>query len=117
MVRPDPHFLDDIAKVAGGAVNVLSGLRAQIEGDVKARVEEMAAHMDLVPREDLARVEAQLARLQKDHKDILARLSALEGGKPAQKTAAAKKPAAKAKPAAKTAKKKPSKPAKAAKRK
>lgn len=91
MVRPDPHFLDDIAKVAGGAVNVLSGLRAQIESDVKARVEEMAARMDLVPRDDLERVEAQLAKLQKDHKEILARLDALEGGKAKPK---AVKPAA-----------------------
>ncbi len=98
MMRPDPHFLDDIAKVAGGAVNVLSGLRSQIESEIKTRVDEMAARMDLVPREDLERVEAQLSRLQKDHKDILARLAALEGGKakapkqaaPAQKPKAAK---------------------------
>lgn len=105
MVRPDPHFLDDIAKVAGGAVNVLSGLRQQIEGEIKARVDEMAARMDLVPREDLERVEAQLSRLQKDHKDILTRLAALEG----KKAAPAKKPAAKktpVKPAKKSAKRK-----------
>lgn len=111
MMRPDPHFLDDIAKVAGGAVNVLSGLRQQIESEIKARVDEMAARMDLVPREDLDRVEAQLARLQKDHKDILARLEKLEGGK--TKKAA---PAPAKKPAAKAARK-PSKPAKAPKRK
>lgn len=106
MMRPDPHFLDDIAKVAGGAVNVLSSLRAQIESEIKARVEEMAARMDLVPREDLNRVEAQLARLQKDHKEILARLDALAGGK-AKKPAPAKKPAAAVKaPKKKTAKRK-----------
>lgn len=94
MMRPDPHFLDDIAKVAGGAVNVLSGLRAQIESEIKTRVDEMASRMDLVPREDLERVEAQFARLQKDHKDILARLAALEGKK-APKATPAKKPAKK----------------------
>ena len=44
--------------------------------------------------------ETQLARLQKDHKDILARLAALEG----KKAAPAKKPAA-AKSAKTTAKK------------
>ena len=107
MMRPDHHFLDDIAKVAGGAVNVLSGLRQQIENDVKARVEEMATRMDLVPREDLERVQAQLTKLQTEHKDILARLAALEGGKkpagkPAKKKAA---PLARPAPAPKTAKK------------
>jgi hypothetical protein len=125
MMRPDPHFLDDIAKVAGGAVNVLSGLRQQIESEIKIRVEEMASRMDLVPREDLERVEAQLARLQKDHKDILARLDKLEGGsvkKTASSGGGSKKatpaPAKKAAPkAAKKTAQKPSKPAKAAKRK
>lgn len=115
MMRPDPHFLDDIAKVAGGAVNVLSGLRQQIESEIKIRVEEMASRMDLVPREDLERVEAQLARLQKDHKDILARLDKVEGGK-AKKAAPAPAKNDAPKAAKKTAKK-PSKPAKAAKRK
>ncbi len=107
MMRPDPHFLDDIAKVAGGAVNVLSGLRQQIESEIKTRVEEMAARLDLVPREDLERVEAQLARLQKDHKDILARLDALDAGTPAKKAApaATRKPAPKKKAAKKPAKK------------
>lgn len=108
MMRPDPHFLDDIAKVAGGAVNVLSGLRQQIESEIKTRVDEMAARMDLVPREDLDHALAQISRLQKDHKDILARLAALEGKK-APKTAPAKKPAATKtakKPAKKSAKRK-----------
>lgn len=95
MIRPDPNFLDDIAKVAGGAVNVLGGLRQQMRQDIKARVEEMASRMDLVPREDLERVEVQLAKLQKEHKDILARLEKLEGGKPVKAAAAAPKSAEK----------------------
>lgn len=106
MIRPDPNLLDDIAKVAGGAVNVLGGLRQQMRQDIKARVEEMASRMDLVPREDLERVEAQLSKLQKDHRDIVARLEKLEGGKSvAAATGAAKKSAPSEKSAKKPAKK------------
>ena len=50
---PDPKIFDDIARVAGGAVNIVSGLQQQIREDVKARIDEVAARMDLVPREDL----------------------------------------------------------------
>lgn len=84
MIRPDPHFFDDIAKVAGGAMNVMSGLRQQMRDDIKARVEEMAARLDLVPREDLERVEALLA-------SAIKRIEALEGKKPAAKPQATPK--------------------------
>jgi len=71
---PDPKILDDIARVAGGAVNILSGLQQQIREEIKARLEEMADRMDLVPREDMARAEARIASLEK-------RVAALESAK------------------------------------
>lgn len=71
-------------------MNVFSGLREQVLNDVRARFDEMAARMDLVPREDFDRLQAQVAELQK-------RLDALQGK---AKGTAAKKPAPKA--AAKT---------------
>lgn len=93
---PDPKILDDIARVAGGAVNILSGLQQQIREEIKARMDEMAARMELVPREDMDRAEARIAALEK-------RIAALEGRseKPAAKKPAAKKPAAKKAKAAK----------------
>ena len=86
-MRPDPKFLDDMAKMAGGAVNVLSGVRQQIQDEIKARIDDMAARMDLVPREDMDRLEAMVKKLS-------ARIDALEGKKPVAdktKTAPAKK--------------------------
>ncbi len=91
MLKQDPRILDDIAKVAGGAINVLSGLRQQIETEVKARVEEIAARMDLVPREDVDRLEAVIAKMQADQKAMMKRLDALEGKKKAPAKRAAKK--------------------------
>ncbi len=95
---PDPKILDDIAKAAGGAVNILSGMQQQIREEIKTRMDDMAARMDLVPREDLDRAEAMIEKLRKQQAEFESRLAALEGksGKPAAKKApAAKKTAAK----------------------
>ncbi len=99
MKKPDTQIFDDLARMAGGAMNVFSGLREQILADVKARVEEAAAHMDLVPRDDFDRLQMQVDALQK-------KVDALSGGKkePAVKKSTPKKPAAK-KTAKKTGKK------------
>ncbi len=70
---PDPKVLDDIARVAGGAVNILSGLQQQIRDEIKSRVEDVADRMDLVPREDYDRAMAMIAALEK-------RVAALESG-------------------------------------
>lgn len=61
---PDPKILDDIARAAGGAVNILSGLRQQIREEVKSRVEEVADRLDLVPREDMDRAWSMIAALE-----------------------------------------------------
>ncbi|NCC21214.1 MAG: accessory factor UbiK family protein [Alphaproteobacteria bacterium] len=61
-------LLDDIARMAGGAASLLGALRAQIREEVRARVDETAQRLDLVPREDheqLAEMVAQM-RLEQD---------------------------------------------------
>jgi len=95
-------ILDDIARIAGGAVNVVSGVRQQIRDEVKARVEEMATRLNLVPREDLDILQARIDKLQSDYEDLEKRLEALEGKKPAKKT---EKPAKSASTKTKKAKK------------
>ena len=79
------QFLDDIARVAGGTVGVLNNLREQLQGDIRLRVDELATRMDLVPREDLERVELMLEKALNEQKDILKRLEKLEEKKPAAK--------------------------------
>lgn len=114
---PDPKFLDDIARLAGGAANILSSLQEQIRDEVRSRVEEVAARLDLVPSDELEQAVMRIEKLEK-------RVAALESAnkkpatkkkttkkKTASKTTAQKAPAKKAtkkKPAAKktTARKK-----------
>lgn len=81
----DSKIFDDLARMAGGAFNILGGLREQIREDIKSRVEEMAARMDLVPREDLDRAEAMISTLQDKVANMDKRLAMLEKGKPAAK--------------------------------
>lgn len=96
MKQPDGKIFDDLARVAGGAMNVFSGLREQIMSDVKVRMEEAASRMDLVPREDFDRLQMQVDALQK-------KIDELTGG---AKTKTAS-PKASAKTDTKTAAKKP----------
>lgn len=86
--KPDISILDDVAKVAGGAVNVLSGLQQQIKQDVQSRVEDIAARMDLVPREDLEIAEQRIAAMSEKIETLEERLDKLEG---ASKTSKSKK--------------------------
>ncbi|MCB1532544.1 MAG: accessory factor UbiK family protein [Alphaproteobacteria bacterium] len=71
-------ILDDVARMAGGAVNVLSGLQQQIRDEVRSYLEDFAARMDLVPREDVDKLEAMLAKTREELEAQNERLTALE---------------------------------------
>ncbi len=94
MLKNREKVLDDIARVAGGTVSVFSGIGQNIRDDIRAYIDDMADRLDLVPREDFERLEAQVAALQE-------KIEKLE--KPAKKSTAKTKTTKK--PAKKTAKK------------
>ena len=98
-MKPDPRIFDDLARMAGGAVNVFSGLQQQIREDIRSRVDEMLTRMDVIPREDFERLEAMVAKLRLRQEELEKQLAA------AQPKAAPAKPVKK--PAARTAAKKP----------
>lgn len=82
-MKPDMKILDDIARVAGGAVNILSGMQQQIRDEIRVRMEEAANRMDLVPREDyeilaerVKKLEARIATLEKGEKKPAAKKTA-----------------------------------------
>ena len=76
--------LDDIARVAGGAVNVASGLGNNIKDDLKTRMDEMGDRLNFVPREDFEALEMRVAALEQ-------KLSEAEKPKAKKKTTASKK--------------------------
>ena len=69
------RFFDDIARVAGGAVGALSGVRGEIEARVRDRLERVLAGMDLVSREEF---EAVKAKARAEQEELLRRIAALE---------------------------------------
>lgn len=77
-MKDKSEIFDDITKLAGGAAGTLNSVREQVKNDIKARVEEAAMRLDLVPREDLDRVEALLEKTIKDQQELIQRLEKLE---------------------------------------
>ena len=49
-MQTDSHILDDVARVATGAMGAASGLKGELDAMVKRRLEGILAQMDLVPR-------------------------------------------------------------------
>ena len=110
--RENLRFIEDLSRVASGALGALGDARTQIRTLVRDRVDRVLAEMDLVTREEFDTVEAMLAKARTRQEELEKRLAALEGKKKTAARATAKKAATKKKPAktgkktTKTAKKK-----------
>lgn len=101
------RFLDDLAKVANGAANTLTGLKDEVDQQIRQRVERFLVDSDLVPREEFEAVRDMAAtargeqeRLEGRIAELEARLAALESrgrGTSSARKATAKKSAAKSK--------------------
>lgn len=50
------RILDDVARLAGGAISLASETKEQVKSAIKNRVDELAQSMDLVPRDDFERL-------------------------------------------------------------
>ena len=89
----DKNLLDDIAKVAGGAVSLISTVRRQVKSDVRGRMDSYANRLDLAPREEVERLQAQVAMFRSEQDAMKKRITELEalvaGKKPAAKAASA----------------------------
>ena len=111
------RILDDLARVANGAVSTLVGVKNEIDALVRQRIERLLNDADMVPRQEFDAVKAMAAKARTEQERLEKRIAGLEaklGVKPAARTA---KPAAKArKPAAKARKPAATKKKSAAKR-
>ena len=77
-MQTDNRLLDDLARMANGALNTLSSLREEIESRVRERVERMLADMDMVPREEFEAVRAMAQTARSEQEDLAARVAELE---------------------------------------
>ena len=118
------RILDDLARVANGAVSTLVGIKNEIDALVRQRIERLLNDADVVPREEFDAVKAMAAKARTEQERLEKRIAGLEaklGVKPAARTAKgaakAKKTAAAAKAKTAAGKKKPAKAKSAARKK
>jgi BMFP domain-containing protein YqiC len=77
-MQVDSKILDDLARVAGGAIGALSGLRNEVEGQIRQQFERILSQMDVVPREDFEAVRAMAAKAREEQESLGDRVVALE---------------------------------------
>ena len=92
-MQTDNRLLDDLARMASGAVGALTGMRAEVEARLRDQLERILARMDLVTREEFDAVRAMSAKARSEQERLEARLAVLEArletlaAKPARRTA------------------------------
>jgi BMFP domain-containing protein YqiC len=74
----DNRILDDLAKVAAGALSGVSGVRHEIEARLRQQFERVLANMEVVSREEFEVVRAMAAKARAEQETLAARLAALE---------------------------------------
>ena len=77
-MQTDSHILDDVARVATGAMGAASGLKGELDAMVKRRLEGILAQMDLVPRDEFDAVKETAARARSESEALAERVAQLE---------------------------------------
>ncbi|MCW0180734.1 accessory factor UbiK family protein [Zavarzinia sp.] len=77
-MQTENRFLDDIARLATGAVGALQGVRQEADGVVRQLVERFVADMKLVPRDEFEAVKAMAAKARAENEVLAERLAVLE---------------------------------------
>lgn len=72
------RFFDDMARVAGGAMNMLGGVRQEIDVIVRQRLQRLLDDMDLVPREEFEAVRAMAETARLEQERLSEKVAALE---------------------------------------
>jgi len=74
------RLLDDLARVASGALGVASGVREEMEARLRDQFERILRRMDLVTREEHEVVRAMAVKAREEQERLAERLAALEAG-------------------------------------
>jgi len=77
-MQTDNRFFDDMARMAGGALNALTGLKTEMEAMVRQQMEHFLGNMNLVRRDEFEAVQAMAAKAREEQDSLSARLADLE---------------------------------------
>lgn len=74
----DRKIFEDIARVAGGALGSMTGLKGEIEAFVRQKVESCLERMHLVNREEFELVKEMVIKSRMEQEKLVQRIEALE---------------------------------------
>lgn len=77
-MQVDNRLLDDLARVASGALGAFSTLRDEAEAQMRQQFERILSRMDVVTREEFEAVKAIAVKAREEQEVLAARLAALE---------------------------------------
>ena len=94
-MQSESRLLEDLARVAAGAMGVAQGMREEVEARLKEQFERVLSRMDLVTREEFEVVHAMARAAREAQEELGARVAALEAAqreavKPTRKASARK---------------------------
>ena len=72
------RIFDDIAKVATSAAGTFAGLKDEVEGLVRGRIESLISELDLVTREDFDTAMAVAVKAREEQEKLEKKVAALE---------------------------------------
>lgn len=77
-MQTENRLLDDLAKVATGAIGSLSGVRHEVEGRLQQQLERLVGRMNLVSREEFEAIRAVAQAAREEQIRLERRVAELE---------------------------------------
>lgn len=77
-MQTNNKVFDDLAKMAGGAVSTIVGVRDEFKALVRQQAESLILDMDLVPREEFDAMKAVAIKARTEQEKLEKRVAALE---------------------------------------
>lgn len=77
-MQSNNKFMDDMAKLATGAVGAAHSVKGEMEGMFRAWMDKQLASMDLVTREEFETVRAMAEKARMENEDLRAEIEALK---------------------------------------
>ncbi len=74
----DSKILDDLARVASGAMGAVAGMRDEAEAQMRQQFERILSRLDVVSREEFEAVHEMAATARSEQEAMAARLAELE---------------------------------------
>ena len=77
-MQTNNRILDDLAKVANGAVSTLVGVKSEVEATIRQQMERLLVDMDLVTREEFEVMKVVAIEARTEQERLETRLAQLE---------------------------------------